>query len=390
MSYELIVTEKPAAAKKIAESLADNKPKKESYQKVPYYKITYKGNEMVVSCAVGHLFGLAEKEKKGWTYPVFDIGWKPVSEITKSGKFTEKYLKTLMKLAKEATSFTIATDYDIEGEVIGLNVLRFICKKKDGNRMKFSTLTKSELIDSYLHKSKHLDWPQANAGETRHVLDWYWGINLSRALTLAIKKARGGGFRLLSIGRVQGPALKLVVEREKEIRAFQPKPYWQIHLLVEKQERKIEAWHKEGRFWEQEKASQIFEKVKHEKSALGFDIGRNRFNQPAPNPFDLTSLQIEAYKTLRMSPKQTLVIAQNLYVGGYISYPRTSSQKLPAKLGFKKILSDLSKQTEYAELCNILLSKSELKPNEGKKIDEAHPAIYPTGISPVSSRYVPC
>jgi DNA topoisomerase-1 len=382
MPYELIVTEKPAAAKKIAEALADKKLKKETNQKVAYYELTHKKKKILVSCAVGHLFGLAEKKKKGWTYPVFEIEWKPVSEITKSGKFTERYYKTLAKLVKKANSFTVATDYDVEGEVIGLNVIRYICKKKDASRMKFSTLTKSELVDSYAQKNKTLNWGQARAGETRHILDWYWGINLSRALTLAVKKARGGGFRLLTIGRVQGPALKLIVEKEKEIKAFIPKPYWQLHMLTEKQGQEIEAWHERDKFWEEDTAKEKFERIKDEKSAAVKDIARNRYNQSPPNPFDLTSMQIEAYKTLRISPKITLMIAQNLYIGGFISYPRTSSQKLPEKLGFKKILKDLSKQPEYSELCKSLLKKRQLKPNEGKKTDDAHPAIYPTGVAP--------
>ena len=106
--YELIITEKPAAAKKIAEALADGKPVKESYQGVPYYKLTHGKNDIVVACAVGHLYGLAEKEKKGFVFPVFDIEWQPVSENVKSASFTKKYLNTLKKIAKGADSFTVA------------------------------------------------------------------------------------------------------------------------------------------------------------------------------------------------------------------------------------------------------------------------------------------
>jgi DNA topoisomerase-1 len=382
MSYELIVTEKPAAAKKIADALADGKAIKLNFQKIPYYEITHEKQDIIVSCAVGHLYGLAEKKKKGWTYPVFDIEWKPTSEINKYSKFTEKYLKALIKLAKGASSFTIATDYDVEGEVIGLNVVRFACKKKDANRMKFSTLTDAELVESYENKSKHLDWGQANAGETRHMLDWFWGINFSRALTLAVKKARGGGFRLLTIGRVQGPALKLVVEKEKEILAFKPQPYWMLMMHTQKKGQEIEALHTHDKFWDQKEADAIFSKIKDEKTAVVEKTEKNRFEQQAPHPFDLTSLQIEAYRTLRISPKHTLALAQNLYIGGYISYPRTSSQKLPAKLGFKKILNGLAKNLDYEELCSKLLAKSSLVPNEGKKTDDAHPAIYPTGVIP--------
>ena len=119
---ELIISEKPSAAKRIAESLADGKPIKEGKDGVYFYKITHGNKDIIVACSVGHLYGLAQKEgKKG--FPVFDIEWKPSYEISKGSKFTGKYLQTIKKLSKEADEFTVACDYDIEGEVIGLNVI---------------------------------------------------------------------------------------------------------------------------------------------------------------------------------------------------------------------------------------------------------------------------
>ena len=235
---ELIITEKPNAAKKIADALADKKPEKKIINKVPYYELKHSGKDIVVGCAVGHLYGLAEKEKKkGWTYPVFDIKWVPISETSKTGKFSKKYLNALKKISKDADKFTVATDYDVEGEVIGLNVIRYVCKKEDPKRMKFSTLTKPDIVKAYDNASSHIDWGQAEAGLTRHKLDWYYGINLTRALSSAIKAA--GMFKILSIGRVQGPALKIIAEREKEIRAFKPVPFWQIELNAKAQKGEI-------------------------------------------------------------------------------------------------------------------------------------------------------
>ena len=137
----------------------------------------------------------------------------------KSGAFTKTYYNLLKKLARKASDFIIATDYDVEGEVIGWNVLRFICNQKTSKRMKYSTLTKNELEESYDNLMSEPNWGQAYAGETRHILDWLYGINLSRALMSAIKTT--GSFKLLSIGRVQGPALKIIVEREKRNCWFQ-------------------------------------------------------------------------------------------------------------------------------------------------------------------------
>lgn len=376
---ELIITEKPNAAKKIADALADGKPVKKAVNKVPYYELTHNGKDLIVGCAVGHLYGLKQKAKRA-SLPIFDIEWRPTHEISKSAKFSKKYLNVLKKVAKKADSFTVATDYDIEGEVIGLNIVRFVCQKDDAKRMKFSTLTKDELVNSYEHVNKTLDWGQANAGETRHILDWYYGINVSRALTKAINTT--GRFKLMSTGRVQGPALKLIVDKEKEIKAFKPDPFWVISLNGKVSEGFIEAWHEADKIFDKEKANKIFEKVKNEKDAEVKEVNTKRFNQSPPNPFDLTSMQIEAHKCLRISPKRTLEIAQELYTGGYISYPRTSSQQLPESIEYKKILRSLSRYAKYKEGSEFLLKKSSLKPNNGKKTDPAHPAIYPTGIIP--------
>lgn len=377
--YELIITEKPNAANRIAEALADGKVIKENISGVPYYKIIHGKKDIVVACAVGHLYGLAEKEKKGWRFPVFDIEWKPISETTKSSAFTKKYLNVIKKLCKNAKEFTIATDYDQEGEVIGLNVIRFACNQKDANRMKFSTLTKDELRGSYKNKNKHIDWEQAEAGETRHALDWINGINYSRALTAAIKST--GAFKIMSTGRVQGPSLKIIVDREREIKAFKPIAYWQIQLIGEYNQQAINAWHKQDKFWEKAQADNVIEKTKDQKSAKAESVERKEFKQMPPVPFDLTSLQLEAYRCFNISPKETLNIAQELYTSGFISYPRTSSQQLPASIGYAKVLNDLLQQKQYTDLAKKLLS-GKLSPNNGKKTDPAHPAIFPTGIVP--------
>lgn len=380
MGYELIITEKPNAAKKLAEALADGKPVKSGEKGVPYYKLTHGKKEIVVGCAVGHLFGLAEKEKKGFRYPVFDIEWIPISQISKHAEFSKKYADMLKKLTKGASTFTVACDYDVEGEVIGLNVIRHICNRNDARRMKFSTLTKDDLVEAYAKVSPHLDWGQAEAGETRHYLDYYYGINLSRALTSAIKTA--GMFKILSTGRVQGPALKIIVDREKEIKAFKPVPYWEIELTGEAKKEPLVAWHKTEKFWEKKQADTVMKNVRNAKQGTVSAVERRTFRQNTPYPFDLTTLQTEAYRCFGISPKATLAIAQDLYTGGYISYPRTSSQQLPPALNFKKILAQLSKQKTYAELCKTVLGFPKLLPNNGKKTDPAHPAIYPTGISP--------
>jgi len=375
---ELIICEKPSAAAKVASALSDGKPIKKSNKKVPYYEVTHGKQDIIVGCAVGHLYGIAQKGNKGWTYPVFDVEWKPTFETSKGADYSKAYVDTLKMLSKKVKIFTVACDYDIEGEVIGWNALRFACGEKDGNRMKFSTLTKPDLIEAYENKNKHLDWGQAKAGETRHKLDWFYGINLSRALSNSVKAA--GSFKVMSIGRVQGPALKFLVDREREIAAFKSEPYWQLQMLTKN---KIESWHEKDKFWDKKEVDKIYTKIKGEKKTTVDDVKRAQHTQVAPPPFDLTTLQTESHRHFRMTPKETLSHAQSLYLAGLISYPRTSSQQLTPKIGFAKILKDLSKQSNYAKLCEELL-KGKLEPHNGKKTDPAHPAIYPTGHVPGS------
>ena len=357
--YILIITEKPQAALKIANALGN--ARKYSEDKVPYYEVSYNNEKIIVASAVGHLYNLTYKPgQKG--YPIFELEWRPSYERSSASAFTKKYLLLLKRLSKKAKSFMIATDYDIEGEVIGWNVLRFICGQNTAKRMKFSTLTKPELLKAFESPMPELDWGHAYAGETRHILDWLYGINLSRALMSAIKKT--GSFKILSIGRVQGPALKIIVEREREILKFKSEPYWQVFALVGKQEFK----HPKDIF--DKKELKKFEKIK--EAFAETELKEEKV--PPPFPFDLTTLQREAYNLHRISPSEALRIAQKLYLEGLISYPRTSSQKIPDSIEPKKILKQLQKNFQ-----EFTKKVSRSSPVEGKKSDPAHPSIYPTG-----------
>ncbi len=369
----LIITEKPQAAAKIAAALSGGTDEKISDKnRVSYYEFEKNGRVYYVGCAVGHLFGLQELKKKGKKkeFPNFEIEWRPNYE-RKAGAYTKKYYSVLKKLCKGVDEVIVATDFDVEGEVIGWNCVRFICGKdvdKRAKRMKFSSLTKDELDRSYENLLDSIEWGNAIAGETRHYLDWFYGINLSRGLMRALAKT--GKFRILSIGRVQGPALKVVVDRERDIQKFKPEPFWQVFLQVKDiHNKKLEVEFPKN----VEKESELL-KFKHLKGKKGYaNTDVKEEEMPAPLPFDLTSLQTEAYRKFRSTPTQTLRVAQRLYLAGVISYPRTSSQEYPESIGYDKILKRLKK---YTTLVKYAKNK---KPTKGKKKDPAHPAIYPTG-----------
>lgn len=363
--YILIITEKPQAAQKIADALTEGKVIKNSLGNVPYYTLQRNGEDIQVVCAVGHLFSIAQVNARN-KWPTFDIQWAP-NYLVRKNDFTKRYYDVIAKLSKNASEIVVATDYDIEGEVIGMNIVRYICGQKDAERMKFSTLTSKEIQEAFEKRSKSLDWGQGIAGETRHYLDWLYGINLSRALMDAIKST--GKFRLMSIGRVQGPALHIIVEKEKEIQRFKSEKYWQVFLDISDKKNNVKVKYQKD--ITNEKDLSKFNGIEGKKGVVKTE--KNKQEMPPNAPFDLTSLQTESYRLYKINPNKTLEIAQRLYLGGVISYPRTSSQKIPKEIGYDVILDRLKKRFSFVD-------KAKRKtPIEGKKTDPAHPSIYPTG-----------
>ncbi len=380
MSYTLIITEKPSAAKTIANALADGavERKQEEGSRVFYCKFSMNGRKFITVPAVGHLFTL--KAKRGSTYPTFDLEWVPSYSANKFAAFTKEYFENIQSLVAGAKDFIMATDYDTEGEVIGFNVLKFLCKREDAKRMKFSTMTPEELKESYKKMMKHIDFGMVESGLTRHYLDFYYGVNLSKALMAAVKTS-GRRFRIMSTGRVQGPTLHMLAKHEKKIKAFKPKPFWQVSAGVKVGKDVIEAEHEKDKIWSKDEADKILKKAKAAKNSAVKNIVKKLFTQKPPVPYNTTAFLADVYRYFGYSPQQAMSIAESLYQAGLISYPRTNSQQLPQDINYKKIISDLGKQESYSKDAKMLLS-GELKPSQGKATSAAHPAIYPTGQFP--------
>lgn len=379
MPHTLIITEKPQAALRIASALAESEIKRISKGKTYWFEFIKNNKKHVVVPAVGHLFVLDTLKGSGWDYPVFDVKWVPTFD-RKGYEYTKGYYNNIKTLIKDSDDFIIATDYDTEGEVIGYNILRFICNREDAKRMKFSTLTQSDLTESYDNVIPHIDFGQTEAGLTRHYLDFFWGINTTRALTIAMKAYVKKAFIVVSSGRVQSPTLKILADREAEIKKFVPVPYWQLELHCLHDGKVLVAYYEKDKIWNKEEAQKIFDESKG-KDAVIKDLTKKTYKQLPPTPFDTTTLQTEAYNCFGFSPVQTMSIAESLYTQALISYPRTASQKLPEKIGYKKIISNLARMEMFSQIAQELLS-NDLKPVEGKKTDPAHIAIYPTGEIP--------
>ncbi|MDE1860321.1 MAG: DNA topoisomerase I [Candidatus Micrarchaeota archaeon] len=375
---KLIVAEKPSVALRIAMALG--KPRTNYFNGIRYYELQQGQDNVFIVAAAGHLFTIRAKAEG--SIPLFDIEWVASYKVNKESYYTKKYLDAIESIGKKCQFFINACDYDIEGTVIGTNIIGFVTtgdvnrpmSSHNVMRMRFSTTTNQDLIQSYEHLNE-FDRGNFDAGETRHTLDWFWGINMSRALMRALTKK--GVRKTLSIGRVQGPTLGILARRELEIKDFVPKPYWRVTILA----RNVAFDNSRGEIFDKALAQRIHEQARKGEATVKTVESREKTLYPFP-PFDLTSLQLEANRVHRIDPTRTLAIAQVLYERSYISYPRTSSQKLPATLNLPRIISMLAKVDKYSALAEKLTSEKRFRPIEGAKEDEAHPAIYPTGEFP--------
>lgn len=383
----LVIAEKPKAAEKIATALGHNKEVKEmNYRGVKYYKIRDKSTLIYVVYALGHLYILEELEPKFFKrYPVYTLYWRLNTQNSKRKKMIKNIVKLINRLSLEADEIINACDYDIEGSIVGYNVIRFSDKKPihKVTRMKFSSLTDREVKNAYLSRKPNIDLNYSMAGVVRHLIDFIWGVNLTRLLTDMAESA-SGFHSLISIGRVQGPTLYYIVNREREINLFIPEPYWRLTVNgVTKSGDIIIFDYINNPIHIKKEAFKLKKNIEESLEGEIIDIKEGTRKYKPPTPFNLTDLQSEAYTNFGFKPSKTLAIAEQLYLEALITYPRTSSKKYPEGINHLGILDSLRKMENYSPyIKRIFELNPKLKPQEGKKTDPAHPAIFPTGETP--------
>ncbi|MDK2383782.1 MAG: DNA topoisomerase, partial [Candidatus Korarchaeota archaeon] len=285
----LILTEKPKVAKRIA-SILSKKPQQKKIGRLTYYTFELDGEEYMVVPAAGHLLELDYPEGK-WVYPII---LPPEELVLREIDGKSQFLKVIERLGRKADRIIIATDLDAEGSSIALEIMRALGWEKDKEiyRMEFSSLNAQEIKEAF-RNLKPFDYPRANAGFARRVLDLQWGANVSRGLTLSTRKR--SWIKVLSSGRVQGPTLSLIVKREREIRNFVPKKYYVVTALMEsgkgKFEVKLAPPKGEERVWSREYAERAAEAIRGR--VVKAKVRSRRVSLAPPPPFDGTSMQIE-------------------------------------------------------------------------------------------------
>jgi DNA topoisomerase-1 len=384
LGVKLIITEKDNAARRIAEILSDCSSSVERHNGVNVYRW---GDKRVVGLS-GHVVGLDfPEEYENWrdVQPVELIGADIVTEPTQ-----ENIVATLEALANQADEAVIATDYDREGELIGKEAYELIEDRIDGpiERVRFSSITDNEVKQAFANPDD-LDFDLAAAGEARQIIDLIWGAALTRFLSLS---ARQLGDDFISVGRVQSPTLKLIVDREREIQAFDPETYWELFADLAKGGAEFEAqYFYEGddgteaeRIWSESDADAVHETLRAADSVAVESVNRRTRTDNPPEPFNTTAF-ISAAGSLGYSAQRAMSIAEELYTDGYTTYPRTDNTVYPEDLAPDEVLDDFTGSPHFREDAERLLAAEEIEPTRGDEETTDHPPIHPTGELPARS-----
>ena len=341
MQENLVIVESPAKAKTIEKFL---------------------GEDYKVMSSYGHIRDLKKKELS-----IDPKTLEPDYEIPDEKK---KLVSELKSNAKKAKKIWLASDEDREGEAISWHLCEVLgLDEAKTNRIVFHEITKSAILDA-IKSPRHLNMDLVNAQQARRVLDRLVGFKLSPVLWRKVKPA-------LSAGRVQSVAVRLIVEREREIQAFHSEPYYRINALFgitnadgSQSEVKAEL---DTRFKTHGEAVAFLEQCKDAKFAVSNITKKPLRRTPAP-PFTTSTLQQEAARKLGFTVSQTMMVAQRLYESGRITYMRTDSVNLSS-------LAINTSKDEIIKLWGKEYSKTRNYHTHAKGAQEAHEAIRPTFMS---------
>ena len=377
----LIVTEKNNSAKKIAEILSGGTATEGASYKTPYYSWDGPDGPQTTIGLKGHVVNPAFPESySNWqeTNPRDLIDAELIKEPT-----DKNVVRALKKVAKDADDIVIATDYDREGELIGLEALQEVVEANpqlatsvNGDfagvkRARYSALTKDEIQRAFGNLDE-LSMPLANAGAARQDMDLIWGASLTRAVSMATRRF---GSNFLSVGRVQSPTLGLIVQRELERRAHEPEPFWEVTASFAHPDGSFTAEHTTDRFWKKEEAEAAVANSKSPGTVKEISARKNTRQPPAP--LNTTAFTTDASNRLGITPSRAMRIAEDLYMDGYISYPRTDNTVYPKSLATKELVKELVAIDDF-KTAEFLLDGRSLEPTRGKRETTDHPPIYPT------------
>ncbi|MFB6119132.1 DNA topoisomerase I, partial [Halosegnis sp.] len=372
-------TEKDNAARRIADILSEGGAGVDRRNGVNVYRW---GDTRCIGLS-GHVVGVDfPPEYNDWrdVQPVELTDAEVVKQPTK-----KNIVATLQALAREANRAVIATDYDREGELIGKEAYELIDEVADipVDRVRFSSITDREVREAFADPDE-LDFELAAAGEARQIIDLMWGAALTRFLSLSAGQL---GDDFISVGRVQSPTLKLIVDREREIQAFEPDNYWELFADLRHDGETFEAQYftdddgsEQERLWDETAATQAHERLAGAATATVESVRRRTRTDEPPAPFNTTQF-IRAAGSLGHSAQRAMSIAEELYTAGWITYPRTDNTVYPEDLDPEALLATFADTGAFGEDAASLL-EGDVEPTAGDEETTDHPPIHPTGEIP--------
>jgi DNA topoisomerase-3 len=371
---KVILTEKPSVARDIAKCLKISN-KRDGF---------FEGNGYQITWAFGHLVELNEpddydKAWKRWSLEALPIIPEHFGLKARGDASAQKQLNTIKNLFKAADEIICATDAGREGELIFRYILSWTgCLQKPFKRLWISSLTDESIRKGFAAlQAGHAYDGLYRAAKCRSESDWIVGLNATRLYTLKF----GGQGSLWTIGRVQTPVLALIVQKDLEIAAFQPKDFWELHTLY----RAADFQYIGGRFEQKPDADNLLSQIEGHDFQITSVKGKRESLNP-PLLYDLTDLQKDMSIRHGLTADQTLTCTQQLYEKKHVTYPRTDSRCLTndMKQGMKPLLTKLranfEQQIEPLNLDKLTLSSRIF--NDAKVTD--HHAIIPTTTLPGS------
>ncbi|HKW43659.1 MAG TPA: DNA topoisomerase I, partial [Thermoplasmata archaeon] len=303
-----------------------------------------------------------------------ELVWAEPQKVVTAGKIGA----ALKQLAQGAEEVVIATDFDREGELIGveaLEMIRAVRPEVRVRRARFSALTKWDIERAFANLVD-VDFPLAWSAESRQSVDLAWGAVLTRFLSIASHQL---GRDFLSVGRVQSPTLALIVDREREIENFSPQEYWTLHAKFRKDVGgsavEFETDHEHGPFWARREAEAALAAAEATARGLVTEYIQNEREERPPPPFNTTMFVTEANR-IGFGAAQAMKLAEDLYQSGFISYPRTDNTVYPSTVNLRTVLEKLT-DSPFAPEVRELLAQARIVPSRGRTEATDHPPIYP-------------
>ena len=379
IAKNIIITEKADAARRIAYILSDGTSKQKRTKGLNYIEFGEGPGLTYVIPLSGHIIEIDFPPKfKDWKGT--NLQELTFAEIIKKVK-NKGAFNSLVSLSGFSDRIIVATDFDREGELIGVealdivkeNVLSKTKRKPEILRARFSSLTGEDVRNAFSSPAG-IDENLADSASAREEIDLIWGAALTRFFSIASRRL---GKNFLSVGRVQTPTLAIVVRRENEITEFKPVPYWKINITFNKTIDFL-ASYIEDQIWEKSRAEEIFASVDGKDGVLkSFE----RKEEPIlkPTPFNTTEFLREASR-IGIHPAKAMKIAESLYTRGYISYPRTDNTVYQRSIYLKGVLEKLLATPFQADVRKVLEQET-IRPSRGKMETTDHPPIYPVSAA---------